>query len=899
MAIASSLDASAGSSVAGRVASWLAPALLALPAASVSWSIGGGLRLEVGVATAAFVLVGWRGWTGALVGAALADFVLAPDAAQAITLICATALAGSISGGALRRALAEPRGIDTTDPTAPVLAAGLGALAGAVALFAYGDSGRDSLHLLGSLWTGGLLTTPLLLELFATTERRLSRALAVFIAAIALAIVAYVMTPLSASAVSSGLVSIAVVFTVAAVAASRTQLALALALATFAGVTASALPSINQIAVGCGILIGVTLLLAIGLADRQVSRLGAAEAASQHLFDATMRLLPLGILRIGLDGAVRYANPMFEAITGLTAASAPGNWLDTIHIDDRARIDQAWAAARAHTTEFNEAYRIVVQSKLRWISVHVAPEYESGHLIGYLGTVSDITSQRNSEDARSRSEAESRATLDAAVDAIATIDEFGTVLSFNRAAQKLFGYSSDEVIGRNVSMLMPEPHRGGHDGYLASYRNTGRARIIGIGRELEGRHKDGSLLPIYLAVSEVIVQGRRTFTGIMRDISREKASQEEIRRQNERLSVTVRNAPMGIVTYRFGQAFASTNRAFESMLGYTGSELERLELTKLTHPEDREELERMTAEAREGRLEQYSLRLRLLRRDGAPIYVIVHTAVTHDQRGAPDLVIAQVEDRSAEIHAKEVERLQQDRLTHVARLSTLGEMTAGIAHEINQPLTAISMYAQSGVRMLEAGIPKPDKLREALEKLTTQSLRAGAVIDRIQRLVRRQETLFEAVQLNELINDILRLAESDARVNDIQITLDLADSLPTVNADPIQIQQVVLNLLRNGIDAMRGVDCRNGSVVKLTTRLSERNEVVVSVTDSGTGVAAEFAPELFTPFATTKHNGMGMGLSICRSIIEAHGGRLGYRNNPDHGATFFFHLPVGHSNEDS
>jgi two-component system sensor kinase FixL len=335
------------------------------------------------------------------------------------------------------------------------------------------------------------------------------------------------------------------------------------------------------------------------------------------------------------------------------------------------------------------------------------------------------------------------------------------------------------------------------------------------------------------------------------------------------------------------------------MLGYTGSELERLELSKLTHPEDRAELERMTGEARTGQLEQYSLRLRLLPKEGAPVFVIVHTAVTHDQLGVPNLVIAQVEDLSAEMHSKEVERLQQDRLTHVARLSTLGEMTAGIAHEINQPLTAISMYAQSGVRMLEAGIPKPERLREALEKLTAQSLRAGAVIDRIQRLVRRQETLFESVQLNELINDILRLAESDARVNDIQINLELANNLPTVNADPIQIQQVVLNLLRNGIDAMRSVDCRNGSVVTLTTKLHDRNTIAVSVADTGTGVATDFASELFTPFATTKHNGMGMGLSICRSIIEAHGGHLGYRNNPDCGATFFFHLPVGHSHENS
>jgi two-component system sensor kinase FixL len=343
--------------------------------------------------------------------------------------------------------------------------------------------------------------------------------------------------------------------------------------------------------------------------------------------------------------------------------------------------------------------------------------------------------------------------------------------------------------------------------------------------------------------------------------------------------------------------FASTNQAFESMLGFSGAELEQHNLQSLTHPDDQAELARLIDDARSGRVEQFSLQVRLLHKSGTPVHVIVHNAVTHDQHGMPDLGIAQVEDLTSQIHAKEVERQQQDRLTHVARLSTLGEMTAGIAHEINQPLTAISMYAQSGVRMLDGGIPKPERLREALEKLTAQSLRAGAVIDRIQRLVRRQETLLEVVKINELVHDIMRLAESDARVNDIQIALDLGADLPIVNADPIQIQQVVLNLLRNGIDAMRSVGCRHGSAITVTTRAPAANAVMLSVTDAGTGVSADFSPQLFTPFATTKDNGMGMGLSICRSIIEAHGGQLGYHNNPDHGSTFYFTLPAGHSNE--
>jgi two-component system sensor kinase FixL len=332
------------------------------------------------------------------------------------------------------------------------------------------------------------------------------------------------------------------------------------------------------------------------------------------------------------------------------------------------------------------------------------------------------------------------------------------------------------------------------------------------------------------------------------------------------------------------------------MMGYSNSELHTRDLASLTHPDDRAELKRLTDEARKGRVEQFSLRLRLQRKSGEPVHVVTHSAITHDQHGTPELIIAQVEDLTAEIQALEAERQHQDRLTHVARLSTLGEMTAGIAHEINQPLTAISMYAQSSVRMLEAGIPKPERLREALEKLSAQSLRAGAVIDRVQRLVRKQQSTFEEVRVNDLIGDILRLAESDARVNDTQISLHLADDLPPVNADPIQIQQVLLNLIRNGIDAMRSIGCCHGSLLTITTRRLD-DAVEVSVADRGTGVAPELTETIFTPFTTTKSNGMGIGLTMCRSIIDAHGGQLNYRNNPDHGATFYFQLPTEHSHE--
>ncbi len=616
-------------------------------------------------------------------------------------------------------------------------------------------------------------------------------------------------------------------------------------------------------------------------------RLTANQAANQRLFETMMRFLPVGIFRIDTVGSLRYANPTFKTLTGLDSS---GGWLDAVLAEDRARIEAAWRSFTAGHAAFEESFRVAPLGNVRWIEVRVTPEYQRGNVAGYIGTVTDITSQHIAEERRLRTEAQSQAVLDNAVDAIITIDAQGMIRSFNKAAQRTFGYAPDEILGRSVNLLMPQPHRDHHDQYIQNYLRTGQAKIIGIGRELEARLKDGREIPIYLAVSEVMVGEQRHFTGVVRDISKERAAAEEIRRQHEQLSVTIQNAPMGIATYRFGSAFEATNRAFQLTTGFDEAQLRNRTMLDLVHPDDAVELERLMQQSAAGLVAQFSMRVRLVRADHSVVHVATHHAVTHDAEGNPDLVILQMEDLTNEMQAIEAEREHREKLTHVARLSTLGEMTAGIAHEINQPLTAIAMYAQSGVRMLDSGNPNPARLREALVKLNAQSLRAGAVIDRIQRLVRNHDSVREYVDLNDLVYEILRLAEGDARINDIEIETDLADAVPPVRADPIQIQQVLLNLVRNGIDAMRSVNCAHGNKIVITTRVTPEG-VHVAVVDSGTGVAPEFAEQLFTPFATTKESGMGMGLSICRSIIEDHGGRMGYSNNADHGATFYFGLP--------
>ena len=243
------------------------------------------------------------------------------------------------------------------------------------------------------------------------------------------------------------------------------------------------------------------------------------------------------------------------------------------------------------------------------------------------------------------------------------------------------------------------------------------------------------------------------------------------------------------------------------------------------------------------------------------------------------------EQRAAESEARE----HREHLAHADRLNMMGEMATGIAHEINQPLSAISILVQAGDHLIRT--ERYGRLAEILEKLVRHAHRASAVIDRMQQMAKRHESVKETIDCDELIRDLTRLAEAEARVRDIEIETDLQAGLPAVSVDAVQIQQVILNLLRNGMDAMQSIACRNGNTIGIRTRLCDDGGVEVAVIDKGSGVPEEAAEMLFSPFATTKKSGMGMGLSISRAIVTAHGGSLNFRNNNDGGAMFFFTLP--------
>jgi len=378
-------------------------------------------------------------------------------------------------------------------------------------------------------------------------------------------------------------------------------------------------------------------------------------------------------------------------------------------------------------------------------------------------------SERPMADHQSYDAPEWKALLDAAVDAIIVIDHRGHIETFNSAAEAIFGFSAAEILGKNVSVLMPQPYSREHDSYIHNYIDSGNARIIGIGREVQGKRQDGSVFPIGLAVGEIATQGPAKFVGIIRDITDRKQSEEEIH------------------------------------------------------------------------------------------------------------------------HARE-------RLSQFARLSTLGEMAAGLAHELNQPLAAIATYTQACQRLIESGQSDDDEILATLKKCDSQAQRAGDVIRRLRQFVQKREVGRLEVSCKELIHDIAALAEVDARNNRIPLAIDVAEGLPNVMVDAVQIQQVILNLIRNGIDAMQDTE-QNDEGISVTVKQFDSDHIKVAVTDHGGGMTEEAEKKIFQPFFTTKPSGLGLGLSICQSIIASHGGVLNFTNNPSGGTTFYFTLPVNPETE--
>ena len=484
------------------------------------------------------------------------------------------------------------------------------------------------------------------------------------------------------------------------------------------------------------------------------------------------------------------------------------------------------------------------------------------------------------------------ALIDTAADGMVVIDGAGTVRLFNHACERLFGYPSPEVLGRNVKLLMPLPYAAEHDAYLERYRQTGERRIIGIGRRVEGRRKDGSVFPMQLSVGEITPTAEGAlFVGIIRDMSTEAASERALEDRAERLRSILETVPDAIVVIDEQGLIDSFSLAAERLFGWQADEIKGRNVSLLMPEPYRGQhdsyLERYRRTG-ERRIIGIGRIVVGQRKDGStfPMELAVGEMRLKDGRFFTGFVRDLTERQSSD---KRLQELQSE-LMHVSRLRAMGQMAAALAHELNQPLTATINWAQAARRTAQtAGAALPPKVLEFLGKSVDEASRAGQIIRRLRGFLEKGETERRIEDLNKVAEEAAALALVGVKQTGVRVTFSLQPNLPNVLIDKVQIQQVVINLVRNAVEAMEAVERRE---LVISSGPGPDEMVEVTVADTGPGLSAAVEAQLFQPFVTTKSGGMGLGLSISRSIIDGHGGRLTVRTNPGGGAVFGFTLPV-------
>jgi len=442
-----------------------------------------------------------------------------------------------------------------------------------------------------------------------------------------------------------------------------------------------------------------------------------------------------------------------------------GLFLSLLESSDQERIEQAIASVARTGDKLDISFKLGGGAGSgHWLRTRgglVRDDSGAGRHIS--GIVLDIDEEKQLEEALRTRESHLRSILDTVPDAMIVINGCGIMQFFSTAAERLFGYSEQEAIGKNVSELMPMPDRARHDGYLARYRSTGERHIIGIGRIVTGMRKDGTTFPMHLSIGEMQSEGVPYFTGFVRDLTEHQQTQ--------------------------------------------------------------------------ARLQEL-----------------------------------------------------QSELVHISRLSAMGEMASALAHELNQPLSAISNYMKGSRRLLaDSADPNAPKIESAMDRAAEQAHRAGQIIRRLRDFVSRGESEKRVESLSKLIEEAGALGLAGARDQNIQLRFNLNPDFDLVLVDRVQIQQVLVNLFRNALEAM-ALSPRRELIVSNAEVADDMIEV--SVSDTGSGFQDDVRANLFQTFFTTKETGMGVGLSISRSIIEAHGGRMWADNNAAGGAIFRFTLPA-------
>jgi two-component system sensor kinase FixL len=367
-----------------------------------------------------------------------------------------------------------------------------------------------------------------------------------------------------------------------------------------------------------------------------------------------------------------------------------------------------------------------------------------------------------------------------------------------------------------------------------------------------------------------------------------------LRQRDERITLAAESANLAFWTINYERGESWMNDRGRAIFAFGPDEsLSREVFLSRVHPEDRDAVDEAIERARAS-APTFEFEYRLLRPDGETRWLISRGRYVRNDRGEIDELIGVAIDITAQVKANLELRLQREEMARMSRVSSMGELTASLAHELNQPLTAIASNAAAGSRLLAQGAPDVEMFKELLADVSADARRAGAIIHGIHHFVRKSEGTRRLVNLNEIVREVLRLLNSDLLGRATTVETELPPGLPAVMADPLHLQQVLLNLLMNSLEAMHFTPVERRRVIICTQ--VEAAFVVVTVRDYGGGLPQENLDKVFTHFYSTKPNGMGMGLTIVRSIVEGHGGKLSAENTED-GARFCFRLPVAPESE--
>jgi PAS domain S-box-containing protein len=637
-----------------------------------------------------------------------------------------------------------------------------------------------------------------------------------------------------------------------------------------------------------------TLVADVTERKRAEQTLEASEARYRAFTLDVLDTSTVGIFVLDNQFAVRWINQALERYFGLRRNEILGKdkrelvhrQIKNIFEDPESFAERVLATYKDNTHIQNfECHVLAGDSREeRWLEHWSQPIRSGPYAGGRIEQYTDITKRKRAEQALRESEKRYHQLFESLNDAAFVADvETGRIVETNRQGELLLARPRDEIVGMHQSALHPPREDDTYKRVFASHVERGHAGDC----DAEVIRKDGVIVPVTISASTLSVGGHQLILGLFRDMTERKRAEQALQESGAKyrqLFATVSDAIM--VFDGETKRFVDVNEATLRLYGYS-----REEFLRLGHPD-------ITAEPEESRISiEQTLAGELTRiplryhkkKDGTVFPVEIAASVL--ALGNRRLLCGVVRDISERKRAEEEARQRQAELAHISRLTLIGEMASSLSHDISQPLSTILFYARGCVRRMRSGTADLDALVDVMEKVAMQAEAAGRIVRRLREFVSKRAPHFSTVDVNGVVRRSLSLVQSEISEAGIAAHLQLAESLPPVRADRIQLEQVILNLVRNGAEALQGVEAGPRELI-VTTSSSAGDTITVAVHDTGAGLSVEGAERVFDSFFSTKPNGMGMGLSISRSIIESHGGRLWAASNVGCGATFQFSLPV-------